>query len=79
MVTYAALIGRIKTFVMKEIDLQGSNFTCLKVEQMQYVMGGTAAVAGLDGLWDYVKKAVDFIMEYHKDIIDGFKRGWNKF
>ncbi|MBQ2133663.1 MAG: hypothetical protein II202_06185 [Bacteroidales bacterium] len=64
---------------MKEIDLQGSNFTCLKVEQMQYVMGGTAAVAGLDGLWDYVKKAVDFIMEYHKDIIDGFKRGWNKF
>ena len=68
----------LKKFVMKEIDLRGSNFACLEMEQMQYVMGGTAAEC-LDGFWDYVKKAVDFIMEYHKDIIEGFKKGWNKF
>ncbi len=63
---------------MKEIDLRGNNFACLKMEQMQYVMGGSAAEC-LEGFWDYVKKAVDFIMEYHQDIIEGFKKGWNKF
>ena len=63
---------------MKEIDLRGSNFACLEMDQMQYVMGGTA-VACLDGFWDYVKQAFDFIMEYHQDIIDGFRKGWNKF
>ena len=63
---------------MKEIDLRGKNFAFLEIDQMQYVMGG-AAIECLDGFWDYVKKAFDFIIEYHQDIIDGFRRGWNKF
>ena len=63
---------------MKEIDLQSNCYACLGRMELQNVIGGTA-VECVDGFWDYVKKVVDFIMEYHQDIIDGFRRGWNKF
>jgi|GEM_PF-4505310 len=40
---------------------------------------GGVAVACLDNFWGYIKKAFDFIIEYKDEIIEGFKRGWNKF
>lgn len=41
-------------------------------------MGGTSAVYEFN-LWGYIKKAFDFIKEYHQEIIRGLKKGWNNF
>lgn len=48
------------------------------IKELQYVRGGVS-VACFENLWEYVKKAVNFIMDYHKEISEGFKKGWNKF
>lgn len=47
-------------------------------EQLQYVMGGTAAAYEFD-LWGYFKRAFAFLKEYHQEIIRGLKKGWNNF
>lgn len=61
---------------MEKLEHEG--FVCAGIQELQFIRGGVA-VASLENFWDYVKRAFDFIMEYHKDIVDGFKRGWNKF
>ncbi len=48
----------------------------MDTQELQFVRGGVA-VACLDNLWDYVKKAFNFIMEYQEDFVRGFKKGWN--
>lgn len=63
---------------MKKLDLQGNNLICLEMDEMQYVLGGAEAEC-LEDFWEFVKKICDFIAEYQQDIIDGFRRGWDKF
>ena len=47
-------------------------------KELQNVIGGVSTVCEFD-LWGYVKKAVDFVLEYRDEFIRGFRRGWNKF
>ena len=47
-------------------------------KELQLVVGGVSTVCEFD-LWGYVKKAVEFILEYREEIIRGLKKGWNKF
>ncbi len=47
-------------------------------KELQLVVGGVSTVCEID-LWGYVKKAVEFILEYREEIIRGLKKGWNKF
>ena len=63
---------------MKGFELEQNGFTCMGIKDLQYVRGGVS-VACFENLWEYVKRAVNFIMEYHKEISEGFKKGWNKF
>lgn len=77
METYGAPYGReFKTDFMKKIKMDGGGLICIGNSQMQCIMGGTT-VACIQGVWDYIKKAFDFIMEYHHEIIKGFRKGWN--
>ena len=62
--------------IMKKLENEG--FVCAGMQELQFVKGGVS-VACFENFWGYVKKAFDFIMEYHKEIVDGFKRGWNNF
>lgn len=48
------------------------------MQESASVKGGVAAEC-MDNLWSYVKNAFDFIMEYRNEIIEGFKKGWQKF
>ena len=69
MVTYVALIGReVKICIMERCS----------EKELQLVVGGVSTVCEFD-LWGYVKKAVEFILEYREEIIRGLKKGWNKF
>lgn len=74
MVTYAALIGRVKMiFIMKK-----TNFAECSINELQFVTGGVATAYEFN-LGEYFKKIFNFIKEYHQEIIRGFKKGWNNF
>lgn len=62
--------------IMKKLENDG--FVCAGIGELQFVRGGVS-VACFENFWGCIKKAFDFLMEYHKDIVDGFKRGWNNF
>ena len=63
---------------MEKIKMDGGGLVCIERSRLQLIRGGTS-VACLQGVWDYVQKALGFIKEYHQEIIKGFKKGWNKF
>lgn len=63
---------------MNCIDLEKRGLVCTSLQECASVKGGIA-VECADNLWDYVKQAFDFIVEYRNEIIEGFKRGWGKF
>ncbi len=61
---------------MEKIKMDGGGLICIDKSQMQFIRGGTS-IACLQGVWDYIQKALGFIKEYHQEIIRGFKKGWN--
>ncbi len=74
MVTYAALTGRDQmVFIMKEKE-----FSNCSAGELQFVMGGVATTCEFN-LGECFRKVISFIKEYHKEIIRGFKKGWNNF
>ena len=63
---------------MNCIDLEKRGRICAHMQECTSVKGGVAAEC-INDLWDYVIQAFDFIVEYRNEIIEGFRRGWNKF
>ena len=56
--------------------MDGGGLICIGNDRMQLIRGGTS-VACLQGVWDYIQKALGFIKEYQQEIIRGFRKGWN--
>lgn len=77
MVTCAALIGRVKLVIMDWKAIETGNLIALNCSQMEQIRGGAAI--SLKSIWDIVKGAFDFVMEYHQEILRGFYKGWNNF
>ena len=63
---------------MEKIKMDGGGLICIERSRLQLISGGTS-VACLQGVWDYIQKALGFIKEYQQEIIKGFRKGWNNF
>lgn len=58
--------------------MDGGGLICIEKSLLPLIWGGTS-LACMQGVWDYIQKALGFIKEYQQEIIKGFKKGWNKF
>lgn len=61
---------------MKNDDLERKGLMIADAAEMEFIRGGVSSVAQFD-LWGMIKDAFNFLMEYKKEILKGFKRGWN--